>query len=71
MTNDESRDVPSNRCEGCGQVTPNYDIVHYGSIDSGYRDLCGRCVNADIERRCGVVAGDNYPDVSTTTILTG
>jgi hypothetical protein len=54
MTNDESRDVPSDRCEGCGQVTPNYDIVHYGSIDSGYRDLCGRCVNADIARRCGV-----------------
>jgi hypothetical protein len=42
------------RCEECGKVTPSYDIVHYGSIESGYRDLCGRCVNADIARRCGV-----------------
>jgi hypothetical protein len=54
MTNNESIDVPSDQCEGCGQVTPNYDIVHYGSSDSGYRDLCSRCVNADIARRCGV-----------------
>lgn len=54
MTKDNSRDVPSTQCEQCGQFTPNYDIVHYGSIDSGYRDLCGRCVNTDIARRCGM-----------------
>ena len=74
MTNDESREVPSDRCEGCGQVTPNYDIVHYGSIDSGYRDLCGgdpgarefteasSCmVRARCARRAGSGMGQNDP----------
>src|ERR1035437_408186 len=41
-------------CEGCGESVPGYDIVHYGSIDSGYRLLCTRCFNAEVVKRSGV-----------------
>lgn len=40
-------------CDECGARTPDYDIVHYGSMDEGYRQLCGRCVNADVVNRTG------------------
>jgi hypothetical protein len=33
------------RCSNCGQIVPNYDIVNYGSIEKGYRRLCGQCFN--------------------------
>jgi hypothetical protein len=36
------------RCEECGEITPGYDTVHYGSMDSGYRQLCTRCFNAAV-----------------------
>lgn len=41
-------------CDACGQPTPAYDIVNYGSIESGYRKLCGRCVNSDMAKRAGL-----------------
>ncbi|HSV48125.1 MAG TPA: hypothetical protein VLJ58_20210 [Ramlibacter sp.] len=34
--------------------TPAYDIVNYGSIDAGYRQLCGRCFNTDVARLAGL-----------------
>lgn len=41
-------------CEGCGEITPGYDSVHYGSMDKGYRLLCTRCFNADVAKRNGL-----------------
>ncbi len=32
-------------CERCGQATPSYDIVNYGSMDHGYKQLCSQCFN--------------------------
>jgi hypothetical protein len=48
-------------CEGCGQLTPGYDIVHYGSIERGYRDLCSRCFNAEVAKRVGLEAFEHTP----------
>ncbi|HUG22952.1 DUF7686 domain-containing protein [Piscinibacter sp.] len=33
-------------CDACSQATPTYDIVNYGSMGNGYKQLCGRCFNA-------------------------
>src|SRR5438876_2618273 len=33
-------------CDACSQATPAYDIINCGSMDNGYRQLCGRCFNA-------------------------
>jgi len=41
-------------CDTCGQVTPAYDIVNSGSMDSGYRQLCGRCFNAQVAKLAGL-----------------
>jgi hypothetical protein len=41
------------QCEECGASTPDYDIINYGSMDGGYRQLCSRCVNADVAERTG------------------
>jgi len=35
-------------CDGCGQSTPSYDVVHYGSPERGYRRLCSRCFNTQM-----------------------
>jgi len=31
-----------------------YDSVHYGSQDKGYRELCTRCVNAEVAKLSGL-----------------
>jgi hypothetical protein len=41
-------------CDACGQTAHAYDIVNYGSIEGGYRKLCGRCFNADVAKRAGL-----------------
>lgn len=41
------------QCEGCGESTPDYDIVSYGTTGQGYRDLCSRCFNAEVARHTG------------------
>jgi hypothetical protein len=46
-------------CEGCGETVPGHDIVHYGSIDQGYRKLCSRCFNAEVAERSGVESFEN------------
>ena len=38
------------RCDGCGQLTPAYNVVNYGSADQGYKQLCGQCFNAEAAR---------------------
>ena len=42
------------RCATCGQVTPDYDIVNYGSIEDGYRELCNQCLNAEVAKSDGL-----------------
>ena len=37
-------------CDACGQSTSGYDIVHYGSIERGYRRLCSRCFNTQMAK---------------------
>ena len=41
------------RCEACGTAVPNYDVVNYGSIDGGYRQLCSQCFNAEVASAMG------------------
>jgi hypothetical protein len=41
-------------CDGCGQQTPSYDIVHYGSTERGYRSLCSRCFNSEVAKVSGL-----------------
>jgi hypothetical protein len=41
-------------CDGCGQDTPGYEIVHYGSIERGYRQLCSRCFNSEVAKAAGL-----------------
>lgn len=47
------------KCEECGEAVPSYDIVHYGSIDHGYRKLCSQCFNAAVAARSGVEDFEN------------
>lgn len=32
-------------CDACHQPAPDHDVVSYGSMEEGYRRLCGRCFN--------------------------
>src|SRR5215472_5701838 len=42
------------RCDGCSQTMPSYDIVHYGSMEQGYRQLCSRCFNTEVAQLTGL-----------------
>lgn len=46
-------------CEGCDAITPSYEIIHYGSMDSGYRQICTRCFNAEIAKLSGLDEFEN------------
>lgn len=41
-------------CEACGTAVPTYDMVSYGSIERGYRELCTRCFNAEVASALGL-----------------
>ena len=47
-------------CEECREVTPSYDIVSVGSIERGYRQLCGRCFNAAMAELSGLDEFENF-----------
>lgn len=53
------------RCEECGEITPGYDSVHYGSLDSGYRQLCTQCFNAEVTELYGL---DDFGNIRLTPI---
>ena len=53
-------DMQQIRCEECGEITPSYDIVSCGSIERGYRQLCGRCFNAQVAKLNGLEDFDNF-----------
>jgi hypothetical protein len=42
------------RCAGCGQIVPSYDIVNVGSVEKGYRALCGQCFNTEVAQLDGL-----------------
>ena len=42
------------RCEVCGQFVPSYDVINYGSMDQGYKELCGRCFNSEVAKLNGL-----------------
>jgi hypothetical protein len=46
-------------CADCGQVTPGYEIVNYGSMETGYRKLCSQCFNAMVAKIGGLEGFEN------------
>jgi hypothetical protein len=46
-------------CIDCGQATPSYEIVNYGSAESGYRTLCSRCFNTLVANLAGLEGFEN------------
>jgi len=54
------------KCEGCGQETPGYDIVHLGSMEDGYKQLCTRCYNAEV---AALMALDGSKDVRFEPVM--
>jgi hypothetical protein len=47
------------QCEGCGKVTPGYDITNFGSDAQVYRRLCSLCFNAEVAKLSGIDDFDN------------
>jgi hypothetical protein len=47
-SNSDIRSMQPINCDMCGRLTPSYDIVNYGSMNRGYRQLCSRCFNAEV-----------------------
>ena len=48
------------QCEGCEELTPSHDIITYGAIDSGHRQLCSRCFNAEVARLRGLEGFEDF-----------
>jgi hypothetical protein len=42
------------RCDTCKQITPSYDIISYGSMECGYRELCSQCFNMEVAKLGGL-----------------
>lgn len=41
-------------CDACRQPTLAHDVVNYGSMEGGYRQLCSRCFNEATASRLGL-----------------
>ena len=41
-------------CHTCREPMAGYESVHYGSLETGYRDLCSRCFNEEVARLGGL-----------------
>lgn len=39
------RRTQQTRCKSCGRTVTDYDVINYGSVDAGYRELCAKCFN--------------------------
>lgn len=46
--------MPPITCDACRQPTADHDVVNYGSMEDGYRRLCGRCFNEAAASRLGL-----------------
>jgi hypothetical protein len=42
------------KCEGCGRQTPSFEIVEFGSMKNGYKQLCRRCFNSEAAAAAGL-----------------
>jgi hypothetical protein len=42
------------RCARCGQITPSYEIVNYGSLEQGYKQVCYQCLNKEMAEAIGL-----------------
>ena len=42
------------RCADCDEFTPRHDIINYGSIGKGYRQICSRCFNVEVAKSDGL-----------------
>lgn len=40
-------------CQTCRNHVASYDAISFGSIETGYRDLCSRCFNAEVAQNGG------------------
>ncbi len=54
------------RCEGCGRPTPSFEIVNYGGIEQGYKQLCRRCFNTEAATAAGL---DDFQHVDFEPVL--
>lgn len=43
-------------CDACRQPTAAHDVVNFGSMEDGYRQLCFRCFNEAVAGRLGLDA---------------
>jgi hypothetical protein len=59
MNRAESTRSQQIRCDGCTQITASYDIVNYGSMEGGYRQLCGQCFNKEVAELEGIAGFEN------------
>ncbi len=55
----KSEPVQQIRCAACGQMTPSYDIVNYGSLEHGYREVCNQCLNREMAEAVGLEGFEN------------
>jgi len=51
---DEGEQGNTTICEACGTAVPSYDVVRYGTIERGYRELCTSCFNAEVAGALGL-----------------
>lgn len=51
---DEGEPRNTTVCAACGTAAPTYDVVRYGSIERGYRELCTSCFNAEVASVLGL-----------------
>jgi len=51
---DEGQQSNTVVCETCGAVVPSYDVVTFGSIEQGYRELCNHCFNVEMANALGL-----------------
>jgi hypothetical protein len=42
------------RCAKCGQSTPSYEVVNYGSVEHGCRQICFQCLNTEMAEAIGL-----------------
>lgn len=54
MSRTEREKTEGTRCSNCHRSVPNYDIINLGSIENGYRKLCGQCFNAEAAQLDGL-----------------
>ena len=54
MDSTKSGQDQQTRCASCGQITPSYEIVNYGSMEHGSRQICRQCLNTEMAEAMGL-----------------